>query len=133
MIRRPPRSTRTDTLFPYTTLFRSRAGRTRSSRSPRPPRFAKARSRRSSVVAADRIARADVIIGRQGGAQFARLELPGAVHLDQRVVILPVKDAGGPVLGITGARQHDRAGDGSSVGAGKSVSERVDIRGGRSI
>src|SRR3546814_2623547 len=28
MIRRPPRSTRTDTLFPYTTLFRSRpAGR----------------------------------------------------------------------------------------------------------
>src|SRR3546814_4175707 len=27
MIRRPPRSTRTDTLFPYTTLFRSPAGR----------------------------------------------------------------------------------------------------------
>src|SRR3546814_6034332 len=26
MIRRPPRSTRTDTLFPYTTLFRSRFG-----------------------------------------------------------------------------------------------------------
>src|SRR3546814_5589335 len=28
MIRRPPRSTRTDTLFPYTTLFRSRGYRT---------------------------------------------------------------------------------------------------------
>src|SRR3546814_2304726 len=27
MIRRPPRSTRTDTLFPYTTLFRSRVQR----------------------------------------------------------------------------------------------------------
>src|SRR3546814_8378770 len=26
MIRRPPRSTRTDTLFPYTTLFRARKG-----------------------------------------------------------------------------------------------------------
>src|SRR3546814_8059497 len=26
MIRRPPRSTRTDTLFPYTTLFRSDSG-----------------------------------------------------------------------------------------------------------
>src|SRR3546814_1445907 len=26
MIRRPPRSTRTDTLFPYTTLFRAAAG-----------------------------------------------------------------------------------------------------------
>src|SRR3546814_11357423 len=32
MIRRPPRSTRTDTLFPYTTLFRSPHG------SPGPPR-----------------------------------------------------------------------------------------------
>src|SRR3546814_6357680 len=29
MIRRPPRSTRTDTLFPYTTLFRSRAAQER--------------------------------------------------------------------------------------------------------
>src|SRR3546814_16971308 len=28
MIRRPPRATRTDTLFPYTTLFRSEAART---------------------------------------------------------------------------------------------------------
>src|SRR3546814_10614084 len=27
MIRRPPRSTRTDTLFPYTTLFRSKLAR----------------------------------------------------------------------------------------------------------
>src|SRR3546814_16110264 len=32
MIRRPPRSTRTDTLFPYTTLFRS--SRRRSSAQP---------------------------------------------------------------------------------------------------
>src|SRR3546814_1977067 len=30
MIRRPPRSTRTDTLFPYTTLFRSSARRRRT-------------------------------------------------------------------------------------------------------
>src|SRR3546814_20056727 len=29
MIRRPPRSTRTDTLFPYTTLFRSASGQRR--------------------------------------------------------------------------------------------------------
>src|SRR3546814_12457481 len=33
MIRRPPRSTRTDTLFPYTTLFRSRR-----TGAPEPPR-----------------------------------------------------------------------------------------------
>src|SRR3546814_11331705 len=32
MIRRPPRSTRTDTLFPYTTLFRSDRGMTRDRR-----------------------------------------------------------------------------------------------------
>src|SRR3546814_4093298 len=40
MIRRPPRSTRTDTLFPYTTLFRSRRGleRLRRSRALREPR-----------------------------------------------------------------------------------------------
>src|SRR3546814_4726064 len=30
MIRRPPRSTRTDTLFPYTTLFRSTSARRRA-------------------------------------------------------------------------------------------------------
>src|SRR3546814_7658894 len=30
MIRRPPRSTRTDTLFPYTTLFRSRSATLRA-------------------------------------------------------------------------------------------------------
>src|SRR3546814_20139036 len=34
MIRRPPRSTRTDTLFPYTTLFRSRLGKHHLSNSP---------------------------------------------------------------------------------------------------
>src|SRR3546814_11728033 len=35
MIRRPPRSTRTDTLFPYTTLFRSyRDGSARTSLPP---------------------------------------------------------------------------------------------------
>src|SRR3546814_4526701 len=32
MRRRPPRSTRTDTLFPYTTLFRSSSGEVRPSR-----------------------------------------------------------------------------------------------------
>src|SRR3546814_11572662 len=51
MIRRPPRSTRTDTLFPYTTLFRSVDGRLRggaqrqylerrgAEEGARPPRF----------------------------------------------------------------------------------------------
>src|SRR3546814_4110894 len=34
MIRRPPRSTRTDTLFPYTTLFRSRRDRSTEFQGP---------------------------------------------------------------------------------------------------
>src|SRR3546814_11783473 len=34
MIRRPPRSTRTDTLFPYTTLFRSLAAETSNGHHP---------------------------------------------------------------------------------------------------
>src|SRR3546814_15506795 len=38
MIRRPPRSTRTDTLFPYTTLFRSPFHRYRSLKGCAPPR-----------------------------------------------------------------------------------------------
>src|SRR3546814_14096806 len=37
MIRRPPRSTRTDTLFPYTTLFRSPCWAPSHRREPRPP------------------------------------------------------------------------------------------------
>src|SRR3546814_8292454 len=37
MIRRPPRSTRTDTLFPYTTLFRSRYQSLHLSNTPSDP------------------------------------------------------------------------------------------------
>src|SRR3546814_8928930 len=44
MIRRPPRSTRTDTLFPYTTLFRSRASGGRAAPS-RPCREGRCRAK----------------------------------------------------------------------------------------
>src|SRR3546814_17216956 len=39
MIRRPPRSTRTDTLFPYTTLFRSMTGAIRRFMAENPGKF----------------------------------------------------------------------------------------------
>src|SRR3546814_6655139 len=45
MLRRPPRSTRTDTLFPYTTLFRSSGGFRRRPRR----RFAHARGARPAL------------------------------------------------------------------------------------
>src|SRR3546814_2783594 len=41
MIRRPPRSTRTDTLFPYTTLFRSEPKPEPPKEVPKPPEFPK--------------------------------------------------------------------------------------------
>src|SRR3546814_6975870 len=53
MILRPPRSTRTDTLFPYTTLFRSRNPGARChgrKRSPTPP-ASSAASRRNTARA----------------------------------------------------------------------------------
>src|SRR3546814_7023229 len=53
MKRRPPRSTRTDTLFPYTTLFRSRL-RTVPERGPRPADPAHGRGRGYSVPGAGR-------------------------------------------------------------------------------
>src|SRR3546814_2718760 len=53
MIRRPPRSTRTDTLFPYTTLFRSARGAEPHppgvDESPRPPAASPAADRRGPV------------------------------------------------------------------------------------
>src|SRR3546814_17331846 len=45
MIRRPPRSTRTDTLFPYTTLFRSPRPRLRESPRESPASCARCRRR----------------------------------------------------------------------------------------
>src|SRR3546814_9526917 len=47
MIRRPPRSTRPDTLFPYTTLFRSPDAGGDGLRGQRPGRIAPRRHRRS--------------------------------------------------------------------------------------
>src|SRR3546814_6567143 len=53
MIRRPPRSTRTDTLFPYTTLFRSSGSAAVAVRMPwvmtRPAAAAPCRKRRRST------------------------------------------------------------------------------------
>src|SRR3546814_15194859 len=60
MIRRPPISTRTDTLFPYTTLFRSHRG------AARPRRHGRRVSRRAAGTGAP-----------HGGAQAAAPAPPG--------------------------------------------------------
>src|SRR3546814_10863663 len=48
MIRRPPRSTRTDTLFPYTTLFRSARFRHRTRHPPDDAAFGRLREDRAA-------------------------------------------------------------------------------------
>src|SRR3546814_13889960 len=63
MIRRPPRSTRTDTLFPYTTLFRSQAGGDRD----RQPRHLQP----AVPVAGPAAALAAAQLPRRGGARGA--------------------------------------------------------------
>src|SRR3546814_15087537 len=84
MIRRPPRSTRTDTLFPYTTLFRSRF--------------------EAGEAAAQRAQR----LGRIEGAEIAEL----AAVEDRRAAVirmnpgLTVPDDDALILAADGADEH---------------------------
>src|SRR3546814_19475788 len=103
MKRRPPRSTRTDTLFPYTTLFRSRSkGRERcrpaEPREALPPPcqasaglFLEARVQQAEMWQSD--------LGRVAApAQPSLLELALGDHalvvVEQRVDLLAVDDVG---------------------------------------
>src|SRR3546814_11286559 len=66
MIRRPPRSTRTDTLFPYTTLFRSARqalqvlAQARSSDRPVALKVAQARVETAEVAAQTAVTQAEI-------------------------------------------------------------------------
>src|SRR3546814_17183948 len=73
MIRRPPRSTRTDTLFPYTTLFRSRRLDTLCSR----PRTSCRRRRHIGAAGRQRRDRRDGAIPPFGARGAARFPGPG--------------------------------------------------------
>src|SRR3546814_17584337 len=68
MRRRPPRSTRTDTLFPYTTLFRSAALGPRADAGSGSPRSRLVLTARKSILFADHPPGCS---GRDGGAAFA--------------------------------------------------------------
>src|SRR3546814_13779960 len=72
MIRRPPRSTRTDTLFPYTTLFRSERA---FERAEEPARSPPSRNRRRSGRGDDaQFAPTDRAHRGPGGGQASRSE-----------------------------------------------------------
>src|SRR3546814_7686939 len=71
MIRRPPRSTRTDTLFPYTTLFRSKRSNGppgRSANSTGMPRISGSRARRCGEAMCRRCVRCPTAFRRSGKA-----------------------------------------------------------------
>src|SRR3546814_3342383 len=88
MIRRPPRSTRTDTLFPYPTLFRS-AGAGSVGAGPRPGRAALGvRNRRAGCVCAPPLAALPGRAGRPGDVLHPVVVLAQAT---------PALRSGGPV------------------------------------
>src|SRR3546814_14735939 len=90
MIRRPPRSTRTDTLFPYTTLFRSMPDSTMS-KSPLPGLYIVATPIGNlgdiGARAAAVLARADLI-----AAEDTRVTAKLLSHLGLRIKMTPYHD-----------------------------------------
>src|SRR3546814_11561267 len=113
MIRRPPRSTRTDTLFPYTTLFRSRL----------------LRHLRGPGAAADRQAGKP----RRPGLDT---DLPGGVHDPgghSLRPVLPRSPQRGARPAVSGSPHAAGIGDRKSGVSRKSVSVRVALGGRRLI
>src|SRR3546814_9693194 len=86
MIRRPPRSTRTDTLFPYTTLFRSRRRR-----ADRVSRLSAMRDRFSSRYRADR-GRWRHVVRRDGRSEEHTSELQSLMRISYAVFCLKKKN-----------------------------------------
>src|SRR3546814_16940873 len=89
MIRQPPRSTRTDTLFPYTTHFRSRAGVEEIlRRMPRPLAPAQAHERRHVAPLVGRVVLPPALAGF-ALAELAPVALAGVVQQVRRQPALP--------------------------------------------
>src|SRR3546814_21193950 len=126
MIRRPPRSTRTDTLFPYTTLFRSRNVRVSGD-------FAYAAGRLISdnlKIDSDRMNATAVVLADLGEGVYRgmlegrindyRIEGFGTVNLTADVDIESVGDRGFGVAGRFGVRhatiENETVRDRKSVG-----------------
>src|SRR3546814_18679137 len=122
MKRRPPRSTRTDTLFPYTTLFRSARGpRTPSTRNRRAGRDDRDafRSRRSSWTRRSHGADRGAAPGR------TRSRPPPDRALRRERAHLPRRARHGNRAAAAGRSDRER------VGWGRSVSVRLSLGGGR--
>src|SRR3546814_19000924 len=133
MIRRPPRSTRTDTLFPYTTLFRSdRADRRQRDDAGADRRFGDRRhglGRRYDDRVKDgsdreRIAHEDRVVAFRAG----RYQRHGAI--DPLHDSAEIFDSGGRQLDGKGVRGGKRCGErwvfgGRSVGTKKTTTKKT--------
>src|SRR3546814_12269938 len=134
MIRRPPRSTRTDTLFPYTPLFRSAAARA-------PPR-----ARRRAIPAGSsgdgRRERWRPLrfpcrrISAEDQGEHPRPEPPpgrtGHAAMRTGSSLSPSSSASAYAApGATPPRAIERRGERQGDGGGKGVAVRVDLGGGR--
>src|SRR3546814_20809242 len=122
MIRRPPRSTRTDTLFPYPTLFRS--GQPKSRRRPMKTRAAVAVAPNKPLE----IHEVD-LDGTKAGEVLIEIMATGVCHTD--AYTLEGKDSEGifpSILGHEGAGVVREVGPG--VTSGKGSEERRVGKGG---
>src|SRR3546814_12511216 len=120
MIRRPPRSTRTDTLFPYTTLFRSPCGGPRRFRGRTERAAGAARATQCRAAAAYRIG---LGTNPRGDGRTRRRQRHGMVR--QRPCLAPGRrDA---VLTAGAARVETR----STAVAATTIVRRAKSRGGR--
>src|SRR3546814_4460887 len=81
MIRRPPRSTRTDTLFPYTTLFRSLPGLSGDIPRPAEPEVLVEAAQRSRLARHVRHDRAGSLPTQRRVSDHRALELSGQSDL----------------------------------------------------
>src|SRR3546814_3630331 len=104
MIRRPPRSTRTDTLFPYTTLFRSAGGLAVLERQIGATR-SQHENLRTAVLVDENLTRARFLGLRHQEIDDDRLAAPGRAN-DQRVANVALVQA--EKVGAACARLHPR-------------------------
>src|SRR3546814_13092672 len=142
MIRRPPRSTRTDTLFPYTTLFRSRDARAAGEKSARTggggsvgacravPGLDPQQVQRPALVAViERIVDAVEDLhpaAQRFGVALQRLGARPDQRLDAGIAVVQAFQA-------TAVARQGGAHDRKSVRSGKSVAARVNLGGCRTL
>src|SRR3546814_15075583 len=132
MIRRPPRSTRTDTLFPYTTLFRS----AKLGAHPQPARHTR---RDEGVIKKQRREIGPPLVLRAVHASMLASSTLGGFDYDDRRVDPGVLGSHAPptparlAIRTCGLRPPRWVGDRKSVGEGKRGCGRIDLGGCRLI